>query len=45
MDTDSFVFYIKTENSYIDVAKDFETKLNTSSYELKKPLSKNIKLS
>ena len=36
---------IEIENIYVDIAKDFETKLNTSSYELKKPSSKKIKLS
>ena len=30
MDTDRFIFYI--EDIYTDVAKDFETRLNTSNY-------------
>ena len=30
MDTGSFVFYIKTEDIYSDIAKDVETRFNTS---------------
>ena len=40
MDTDSFIVYIKTEDIYIDIAKDFETRFDTSNYELDRPLSK-----
>ena len=37
MDTDSF---IKTDEIYIDVAEDVETRYDTSNYELDKPLTK-----
>ena len=40
MDTDSFVFYIKTENLYVDTAKDLETIFDTSNYKLKRSLTK-----
>ena len=40
MDTDSFIAYIKTEDIYM--AKDVETRLYTSNYELDRPLSKAI---
>ena len=32
MDTDSFVYEIQTEDFYIDIAKDVETRFNTSGY-------------
>ena len=38
MDTDSFIVYIKTENIFTDIAKDVETKSDTSNYELERPL-------
>ena len=38
MDTDSFIMYIKTEDIYVDIAKDVETKFDTSNYELERPL-------
>ena len=38
MDTDSFNVYIKTEDIYVDIAKDVETRFNTSNYELERPL-------
>ena len=38
MDTDSFVVNIKTENIYVDIAKDIATRFYTSNYELKRPL-------
>ena len=38
MDTDSFIVYIKTEDIYVDVAKDVETRFNTSNNELERPL-------
>ena len=45
-DTDSFIAYIKTEDIYSDIAKDAETRFDTSNYELDKPLPKrkNIKV-
>ena len=40
MDIDSFIVYIKTENIYVDIKKDVETRFDTSSYELDRPLPK-----
>ena len=40
MDTDSFIVYIRTDNIYKDVAEDVEVKLDTSNYELDRPLPK-----
>ena len=40
MDIDSFIVYIKTEGIYVDIAKDAETRLHTSNYELDRPLPK-----
>ena len=34
MDTDSFIVYIKTEDTYADIARDAETSFDTSNYEL-----------
>ena len=39
MDTGSFIVYLKT-NIYKDIAKDVETRLDTSYYELDRPLPK-----
>ena len=36
----SFIVYIKTENIYVDIAKDVETITDTSNYELGKSLPK-----
>ena len=36
--TDSFIVYIKTEEIYIDIGKDVETRFDTSNHELEKPL-------
>ena len=38
MDTDSFIVYIKTDDIYKDVAEYVETRLDTSNYELERPL-------
>ena len=38
MDTGSFLIYIKTDDIYKDIAEDFETKFDTSNYELVRPL-------
>ena len=38
MDTDSFIVYIKTEDIYRDIVKDFKTRIDTSNYELDRPL-------
>ena len=40
MDIDSFIVYIKTDDIYKDIAKDVETRLDTSNYELDGPLLK-----
>ena len=40
MDTDSFVAFIKTDDTYKDIAEDIETGFNTSNYELHRPLPK-----
>ena len=40
MDTDSFIAHIKTNDIYKDIAEDVETKFDTSSYELDRPLPK-----
>ena len=43
MDTCSFTVYIKTEDIYVDIAKDVKTRFNTSNYELDTPLHKEKK--
>ena len=40
MDKDSFIVYIKTEDIYSDIAKDVETRFDTSDYELGRLLPK-----
>ena len=40
MDTDSFIVYIKTDDIYKDIAEDVETRFETSSCELDRPLPK-----
>ena len=40
MDTDSFIIYIKTDDIYKDIAEDFETRFDTSYYELDRPFPK-----
>ena len=40
MDADSFIVYIKTDDIYKDIAEDFETRFDTSNYELDRPLPK-----
>ena len=40
MDTDSFIVYIKTDDCYKDIAEDFETRFDTSSYGLDRTLPK-----
>ena len=40
MDTDSFIVYIKAYDIYKDIAKDIETRFDTSNYELDRPLPK-----
>ena len=38
MDTNIFIVYIKTVDIYSDIAKDVETRFDTSNYELDRPL-------
>ena len=40
VDTDSSMVYIKTNDVYKDIAKDVETRFDTSNYELDRPLPK-----
>ena len=40
MDTDSFILYIKTDDFFIDIAEDIETRFDISNYELDRPLPK-----
>ena len=40
MDTHSSTVYIKTDDIYKDIGKDFQTSFDTSNYELDRPLSK-----
>ena len=40
MDTDSFIVYIETYDIYKDIAEDVETWIDTSNYELDRPLPK-----
>ena len=39
MDTDSFIFHVKTKNIYKDIA-DIETRFHTSNFKLDRPLPK-----
>ena len=38
MDTDSFIVHVKTDDIYKDIAKDVETRFNTSNFEIDRPL-------
>ena len=40
MDKGSFIVYIRTEDIYIDIAKNVEIRFETSNYELERPLLK-----
>ena len=40
MDMDSFIFHIKTDDIYKDIAEDVEKIFDTSNYELERPLPK-----
>ena len=40
MDTESFMVYIKTEDIYSDIAKDVETRFDSSNCKLDRPLPK-----
>ena len=39
VDTDTFIFYIKTEDTYIDITKNVKRRFDTSSYESGIPLT------
>ena len=43
MDTDSFIAHVKTDDIYKDTAEDVETRFDTSSFELDRPLPKRKK--
>ena len=38
MNTDSFTIHVKTDDIYRDIAKDVETRFDTSNYEIDRPL-------
>ena len=40
VDADSFIVYIKTDDTYNDIAEDVETRFDNSNYELDRPLPK-----
>ena len=40
MDTDSFIFHVKSKNIYKDIAEDVETRFDTSNFEIHRPLPK-----
>ena len=40
MDTDNFIFYVKTDDIYKDIAKNVETRFDTSNFEIDRPLPK-----
>ena len=42
MDTDSFIVYIKIKDIYSDIAKDVETRFDTSNYESDRPKGKKM---
>ena len=43
MDTYSFIAHVKTDDIYKDTAEDVETRFDTSSFELDRPLPKRKK--
>ena len=43
MDTESFIVYIKTDDTYKVIAENVETRFDSSNYELDKPLPKENK--
>ena len=42
VDTDSFIVYIKTDNTYKDTVEGVETRFDTSNYELDRGKSKKV---
>ena len=43
MDTDSFLVHVKTDDIYKDIAKDVETRFDTSNFEISRSLPKGKK--
>ena len=43
MDTDSLIVYIKTEDIYVVIGKDVETRFDISNYKLETPLPRGKK--
>ena len=43
MDADSLIVHVKIDDTYKDIAKDFETRFDTSNFELDRPLSEGEK--
>ena len=43
MDADSLIVHVKIDDTYKDIAKDFETRFDTSNFELDRPLSEGKK--
>ena len=39
MDTNSFIVHVRTYDIYKDIAEDVETRVDTSNYEIDRPLS------
>ena len=47
MDTDRFMFHVKTGDVYNDIAEEVEKRLNTSNFDVDRPslpMGKNLKL-
>ena len=40
IDTESFIVYVKTNDIFIDIAQDVETRFDTSNFEVDRPLPK-----
>ena len=40
MDIGSFIVFIKTDDTYADIAEDFETRFDTTTYGVDRPLCK-----
>ena len=43
MDTDSFIIHVKIDDTYKDIAEDFETRFDTSNFELDRLLPEGEK--
>ena len=44
MNVNNFIVYIKSGDIYVDIAKDFKTRFDTSNYELERPILEGKKL-